>query len=223
MGNKFNIMKKVFKHLKLVTTGIAVCLLFASCLKDGDDTIVIPLPDGKIPYSVVSEAMQDSLLSNGFDINEGIDFPKIESGVYFASPLKLKYASDGYENEEFFPLYLTFRNWKQRGRIEYEERQRDTVEGTSIRAQVIGHDSCFTMYCYQNLSEYSSNNEQLWTCKIATLISGILTKDGFRNCQYALIILDKQFSDPDYNIFPPIDSYRIYYDQDSITNKIRNL
>lgn len=194
-------------------------LLFTSCMKEGENTIVLPLPNGKIPYEVIPERLQDSLLANGFVINEGITQPYIE-GVYLASPLNLQYSSDGYMNN-FYDLTMTLGDQKQRGMITYSERQRDTVEGESITAQVIGHDSCFTMYCYQYISEYSGA-EQLWRCKIATVISGIATKTGFRNCQYSYIMLDKEaINDYYYSQLTDIETFRIYYDGDSLATKIR--
>lgn len=194
-------------------------LLFSACLKDGDDTLVLPLPDGKIPYEVIPQNMQDSLISNGFIINEGINPPIIE-GVYLASPLDLQYSSDGYNNI-FYDLTMSFVEQKARGMITYSERQKDTVEGESIKAQVIGHDSCFTMYCYQYISEYSGA-EQLWKCKIATVISGIANKNGFRNCQYSFIMLEKEaINDYYYSQLTALETFRIYHDGDNFATKIR--
>lgn len=211
-------MKQVTK-LCLLVTAMLSSLVFTSCLKDGDDTIVLPLPDGKIPTSIIPQNLQDSLTSNGFVINEGINPPNIE-GVYLASPLSLQYASDGYNNL-FYDLTMTFKDQKARGLITYSERQRDTVEGNSISAQVIGEDSNFTMYCYQYISEYSGAT-QLWKCKIATVVSGIKTAKGFRNCQYSYIMLEKEaISDYYYNMLTNVETFRIYYDGDKLATKIR--
>lgn len=205
--------------IRIFTIATLAATLFASCLKEGNDTLVLPLPDGKIPYSVIPSNLQDSLLDNGFVINEGITPPSIE-GVYLISPHTLLYASDGYSNA-FFDITMTFANQKARGMVTYAERQRDTVEGTSISAQVIGHDSCFTMYCFQNLSEYSGP-DQLWTCRIATVVSGIATAKGFRNCQYSYIMLDKEAVNEEYySQLAEKETFRIYYDGDSIATKIR--
>lgn len=217
-------MKKNYT-LRSVTTFLMLgilsmtSLLFTSCLKDGDDTIVLPLPDGKIPYSVIPENMQDSLIQNGFVINEGLTPPNIE-GVYLAAPLDLHYASDNYTNK-FYDLTMTFKDQKRRGMITYAERQRDTIEGASISAQVIGHDSCFTMYCHQYIYDYAGAI-QLWKCKIATVISGIATSSGFRNCQYSYIMLEKDAIN-DYYIsqLAANETFRIYKDGDGMATKIR--
>lgn len=204
--------------LKFAVIVLTVGPLFSSCLKEGDDTIVIPLPDGKIPYSVIPKELQDSLTNNGFIINEGITPPNIE-GIYQASPFNLHYASDDYENL-FYNLTMTFREQKRRGMITYAERQRDTVEGASIAAQVIGHDSCFTMYCYQNLAEYS-NYQILWNCRVATIISGTMTPAGIKNYQYAYILLDKEATnDFYYSMLADTNTFRIYTDGDNIATKL---
>lgn len=203
----------------IVVTLALASMLFTSCLKDGDDTIVLPLPDGKIPTSIIPQNLQDSLTGNGFVIHEGINPPNIE-GVYLASPFNLHYASDGYNNV-FYDLTMTLRDQKARGLITYSERQRDTIEGASISAQVIGEDSNFTMYCYQYISEYAGAT-QLWRCKIATVVSGIKTSRGFRDCQYSYIMLDKEaISDYYYSMLAKVETFRIYFDGDSLATKIR--
>ena len=212
--------------MRLAVVALMAGLSFSSCLKNGDDTLVIPLPDGKIPTSVISADLQDSLRSNGFIIYEGIT-PDIINGKFRAEPLILHYASDNYMNN-FYPLTMTLTEQKPRGMIKYAETQRrDTVEGTAIAAQVIGHDSCFTMYCWQNLADLSEPNidsVKLWECKIATVISGIVTPTGFKNFQYAYIMLEKKAqSEYYYNALADINTFRIYYDGDSLARKIPGL
>ena len=212
-------LKRIIKPSSAACLIIAVCLLFSSCLKEGDDTIVIPLPDGKIPVSVIPTNMQESLTDNGFVINEGITPPNIE-GMFVASPFDLLYSSDNYINS-FYNLTMTMRDQKRRGMVIYTERQRDTIDGESIAAQVIGHDSCFTMYCYQYLQEYSGA-ELLWKCKTATVVSGVMTPVGIRNCQYAFIMLEKDAPTTYYyNQLADINTLRIFCDGDGIASKIR--
>ena len=47
-------MSKRIKHLAIIV-GMLVFPIFmlTGCMKEGTDTIVLPLPDGKIPYSVI--------------------------------------------------------------------------------------------------------------------------------------------------------------------------
>ena len=59
--------------------GAVVCLMaFSSCLKYGDDTIVLPQPTGKIPPSVIPTDLQDSLIHHDFPIHEGVEPPDVE-------------------------------------------------------------------------------------------------------------------------------------------------
>ena len=216
MKNKTNT-----RIIALLLAAVLISCLYVSCLKDGDDTIVIPLPDGKIPYSVISEDLQDSLRYNGFIIHEGINPPNIE-GYFRATPFVIDYASDGYVND-FFDMYMGMSGQKPRGLITYEERQRDTIQGKSIYANVIGHDSSFTMYCYQYLSD-GSDSVLFWKCKTATVISGVMTSFGIRNYQYSFIMLEREIN-PDYDsiyekILVPVNTFRIYKDGDNVATRL---
>ena len=92
-------MSKISKHLFMIVGVFVISIfLFTGCLKEGNDTIVLPLPDGKIPYSLIPESLQDSLRAHGFEINEGIEPPMI-MGKYLSSPMQLQYASDNYIND----------------------------------------------------------------------------------------------------------------------------
>lgn len=200
-------------------TALMTTLLFSSCLKDGDDTMVLPLNDGKVSRSVVAEEYQKNLRENGFTIHEGITPPNLE-GVYIAAPLTLQYASDGYTNN-FFNLQMKFEHQFMRGMVNYSEQQRDTVEGVSTMSQVIGHDSCFTMYCVQYISEGTGINH-LWSYKTATLISGIITEQGIKDFQYAFVMLEKEaVSDYYYNQLAKLKTIRIWNDSDNLASKIR--
>lgn len=223
------------RKTKLTSRWLAVIVILASltlvsCLKDGDNTLVIPLPDGKIPYSVIPSDLQDSLISNGFVIHEGIT-PDTVVGKYLASPLILHYASDNYMNN-FYPITITLTEQKQRGMVTYYETQRDTVDGSGIHAQVIGHDSCITIYCHQVVSESRKiqadsmisegqlDSMILWRCTTATVISGIVTPKGFRNFQYSFVMLDKDTTSPYQHILASPRTFRIYKDGDNMARKI---
>lgn len=152
-------MSKRIKHLAIVT-GILFFPIFmlSGCMKEGNDTIVLPLPDGKIPYSVIPENLQDSLRLRGLTINEGLD-PDTLNGRFVSAPMVLHYASDNYQ-ELFYDLYMSFSGQTQRGRIMYYETQRrDDVDGQSIMANVIGKGKDVTMYCFQNVFECSSSGD----------------------------------------------------------------
>ena len=158
-------MLKHFKHL-LTIAGLVVLpiILFSGCLKEGNDTIVLPIPDGKIPYSVIPEKLQDSLRLSGLTIHEGLN-PDTINGRFVAAPMVLHYASDNYQ-ELFYDLYMSFSGQTRRGLIKYYETQkRDDINGKSIMANVIGEGKDVTMYCYQNVFECNQKGDTLWRSK----------------------------------------------------------
>lgn len=200
--------------------GVAFLFLLTatSCLKEGDDTIVLPLPDGTIPTSVIPQNLQDSLTSHGFIINEGLYPPTID-GSYLISQMQLTYASDDYVNT-FYNMYITFADQQPRGILKYSETQYVNVDGESIEANVIGNGNDFTMYCYQYVDK-TVDSVQVLRCKTATVISGTKTPAGIRNCRYAYILLEKEAINEDYNSsMPEAETYRIYIDSDSLAVNI---
>ena len=201
-------------------TAIMATMLCISCQKEGNDTMVLPLYNGRISPIVIPIPEQKQLTDHGFVIHEGIEPPDIQ-GVYLAAPLVNQYASDDYRND-FYDLLMTFNHQYKRGMVEYTENQRDTVNGASINAQIIGHDSCFTMYCTQYISEYTGNT-LLFNCKIATVISGIHTEKGIKDLQYAYIMQEKEQPNPNYFPLAPVNTVRIYKDNDNLASKIRNV
>lgn len=215
-------MVKKYKHLATVL-GVLLfpIMMFSGCLKEGDDTLVLPVPDGKIPYNVIPQRLQDSLIAHGFNIHEGMTPPTL-NGSYLASPMDLTYASDSYQNL-FYDLYMTFSGQTQRGKVKYTESQRDTINGTSFFADVIGTDSSFTMYCYQNIASCGSQGDTLWRCTTTTIVSGQLSPEGIKECQYSNIVLDKWAADPYFlSQMPDAGTFRIWTDGDSLARKISN-
>lgn len=200
-------------HLKKLSgTLILSVILFTGCLKEGDETVVVPYSDGKIPYSVIPERLQDSLTRHGFVIHEGTEPPSIE-GRYVASPNVLQYASDNYANL-FHNIYMAFAGQNPRGLIQYAEEQDSLANGKSLAAHIIGSDNSFTMYCYQELSDTVNH---AWECKTATVVSGNHTPSGIASCQYAFIMLDKKDS---ADRLVPVGTFRIFHDSDLMASKL---
>ena len=208
------------KRLSIILIHLSLpFLLFTGCLKDGDDTLVLPTPDGKIPYSVIPERLQDSLRDNGFVIHEGITPPSIE-GKFKVSPMDLQYASDDYQNN-FYDLIMTLSGQYPRGRVSYSESQVDTVLGLSTMANVIGKGDDFTMYCFQNIAKTNRDGDTLYTCSTATVVSGTIAKEGIHNCQYTNIILDKWAVNDYYaSQIPPVETYRIWNDGNGLASRL---
>lgn len=214
-------MSKRIKHLAIIA-GILVFPIFmlSGCMKEGIDTIVLPLPDGKIPYSVIPENLQDSLRLRGLEIHEGLN-PDTINGHFVSSPMVLQYASDNYQ-EVFYDLYMSFAGQTRRGMIKYSESQRyEDIDGQSLMANVIGEGKDVTMYCFQNVFECSGNGDTLWRCKTATVVSGTVGEEGIKDCQYAHVVLDT-WAVNDYYASPlsAPGTYRIWFDGDSLATRL---
>ena len=214
-------MSKRIKHLAIIA-GILVFPIFmlSGCMKEGNDTIVLPLPDGKIPYSVIPENLQDSLRLRGLTINEGLN-PDTINGRFVSAPMVLHYASDNYQ-EAFYDLYMSFSGQTRRGMIKYYETQkREDIDGQSIMANVIGEGKDVTMYCFQNVFECNSDGDTLWRSKTATVVSGTISEDGIKDCQYAHIVLDTWALNDFYaSPLSAPGTYRIWYDGDSLATRL---
>ena len=189
-------MLKYVKHLLIILGLLSLpILLFSGCLKEGNDTIVLPLPDGKIPYSVIPEQLQDSLRTHGLTIHEGVNPGNID-GRFLSSPMVLHYSSDNYQD----------------------------IDGKSYMANVIGEGNDVTMYCLQNVFECSSSGDTLWKSRTATVVSGTLCDEGIKYCQYAHVVLDTWAAD-DYHASPlsKPGTHRIWYDGDGLAKRLSDL
>ena len=217
-------MLKYVKHLLIISGFLSLpILLFSGCMKESNDTIVLPLPDGKIPYSVIPEQLQDSLRTHGLTIHEGVNPGNID-GRFLSSPMVLHYSSDNYQ-ELFYDLYMSFSGQKPRGMVKYSETQKhEYIDGKSYMANVIGEGNDVTMYCLQNVFECSSSGDTLWKSRTATVVSGTLCDEGIKYCQYAHVVLDTWAAD-DYHASPlsKPGTHRIWYDGDGLAKRLSDL
>lgn len=213
-------MTKCNKHLRILLALLALpVFLFTGCLKEGDNTIVLPEPYGKIPYDVIPEQIQDQLSLNGFVIHEGVN-PTTINGKFRANPMMCMYASDGVQLD-FVELFMEFSGQSLRGKIQYTQGQSDSifldeaqindVIGNAERARVIGEDSNITIYCIQTIKLDKSS----WS-KTASVVSGTLTKMGIKNFQYAEYIIDKE---DEWDRISEVGTFRYWNDGDSLAEK----
>lgn len=208
-------MKRTKQLRQLLAVSFLSILAFSSCLKEGKDTVVLPVPSGKIPYDVIRHEIQDSLRANGFEINEGIEPPNVE-GCYILSPMDLRYASDNYRNT-FYDLTIRFFGQIQRGRLNYQEKQNNEAFGQSLMANAIGEGNKFSVYSLQTIEGISSSGVKLWSCTVATVVSGEKDSNGIVNCQYAYVMKDKESTSEYYlSRLPEINTFRIWDDGDSL-------
>lgn len=175
----------------LLSALLLMFLVPVSCMEEGDETLVLPDSQHLIPSDVIPDTLQYALEGHGFHFYPGSKPPRVE-GSFKLSPLVLLYASDNYHITDFSDLIVSFSDQQSRGLLKYRECQNDTVVGTSVQARVIGSGDYFTVYCNQYVSGPSGS----WRCKIATLVSGRVTPQGIRECQYAFVMLDRESSSP---------------------------
>lgn len=191
-------MKKIVTIL-FVSVGI---LLFSSCLKEDNATVLLPLPIGYIYGVDIPDGMLDHIA-----VNQGTDPPNIE-GKYLATPLTLEYASDNYWNDDFFDLYLAFTRVEGRLKTTYRESQ-SQMTGTAPQAKVIGQGNNFTVYFTTSMK----NDEENWSCTTLTIISGRLTLQGIADFQYSNAMLSK--NDPENKIMP-VGAYHVFNTQGNV-------
>jgi len=213
-------MIKKISRLSAIFSLVLLSIFVTSCQKEGKDTLVLPIPIRSIPENVLSLDTQDSLRAHGMDIYEGVfnDELKLE-GRYEMHPMRLLYASDEYDNQ-FYDLVFRFSNQKMRGFITYDEDQQEIVYGEANKARLIGHDSCFTMFCKPVVFK-TRGEDTLYKCYLVTVISGIVREEGLGNCKYSYSV-DSVWAKSDYYLsqVPAAGTNRIWMDNDSISYKL---
>jgi len=191
----------------LLSCIVFAAVLMAGCMKEGEDIILLPVQNDRIPTSVLSPAEQDSL-SQYLEINEGCTPPNIV-GIYEVSPVELIHSSEGdYGNFYDFRLHVESQNG--RNLSVYSETQ-NTVTSESGEAYVIGSDDRFTLYTI----EKSVNTTEGWSWETTTIVSGRKTAEGIAELRYAIMMRNKQ--DDDGHLVAP-DSFRVFTDGDGIAS-----
>lgn len=146
-------------------------------------------------------------------IYEGANPPNIE-GIYLMSPDELKFDAT-YQfkiGHTFADMYLRFYNQDMiNNTIDYQEKQASS-EGTGTGCFISGEDDKFTVYF--NVDEVTHYSKYEIYVKKAVIISGILTKNGIKNLEYAFVFVDKS-SDPDNHLINPGD-FRVVQDGDGM-------
>lgn len=146
-------------------------------------------------------------------IYEGANPPNIE-GVFIMSPVRLFYDSTydydiGYE---FSDMYFRFFNQDMiNNTLDYQEKQGKS-EGKGTGCFISGEGDKFTVYFDIDETYYGSHTIYL---KRALIISGILTENGIKNCEYAFVVTDKS-DDPDKELINPGD-FRVVKDGDGLS------
>ena len=196
------------RWLPVLVSCVAVAAsLLAGCMKDGEDMLLLPVQNDRIPATVLSAAELDSL-SQYMDINEGNNPPNI-AGIYEVSPVQLLYSTEGYyDNFYDFRMHVVSQNG--RNLAVYRESQ-NAVTSDGIEAYVIGDGNLFTLYTI----EKSVNIVDGWSCELTTIVSGRKTAEGIADFRYAILLRNKQ--DDEGRLVAP-DSFRIFTDGDGLAS-----
>lgn len=207
------LMNKLFTTLKKTGPNIVVILTLTlcGCLKNEDETLILPAYVESVPESIIPKAILDSL-GVYMNIHSGPNPPVIEGG-YLASPMALRYASDAYANNNFYLLHLLFSSQSCRNTVSYCEEQH-TAQMVCDDAQVVGDGKQFTFAGQSKMVNKTAG----WSCKLGLVISGEMATDGsIHNLEYANVMLEKE--DP-YNVLIEVGTFRVYRDQDATTGTL---
>lgn len=188
---------------------LPLALMFAGCLGDEGDTVVIPELHETTPESMLPAYLYDSL-SRYVAIYNGNTPPNIE-GEYKWSPVLLEYASDDNLPSSFADVYLKFSNQSSRNLCTYYEEQGTAVTRCDS-TMIVGHDNVFTLVGIMT----SVNNQRNTKSVIGTLVSGRMTTAGITDYSYAIYMIDK--IDPDNHLMA-VGEFRIFYDGDGLVGK----
>ncbi len=159
---------------------------------------------------MLPQYLYDSL-SKYIDIYTGKTPPNIE-GMYLFSPVKLQYASDGY-NGDFYDCIMKFSKQSIRNICTYDEDQ-VVVKTHCDSAMIVGHDNLFTFVGKVT----NVMNDGRATSVMGTLISGKKTESGITDLSYAIYMLEKY--DPQH-ILMDVGTFRIFYDGDDLVQNYR--
>lgn len=186
-----------------------MALILSGCMKETGETILLPVKNTRVPFTVLSEEEQDEL-SRYFPIFEG-DTPPDIAGTYLTAPMRLIHASDNYSNN-FYDMYWKVTPLDWWNRTTYNEWQ-NTASGTAVEAHLIGTGSLFTLYTINHVV----NEDEGWSCDLVTLVSGRMLANGIGNYRYAIVMRNKydehgQLMEPNY--------YRVFIDGDGLTSRI---
>lgn len=183
-----------------------------SCLKDGEETLVLPKVVYATPIDEVIPTTIQSKIETYMPIYKGSNPPNIE-GTFLVSTMVLVYTSDGEYSvgDAFSDETLTFSN--QNGAtnlLTYSMKQASSV-GSSSDVSVSGSGNNFSAYF---VTTGTTDNISF---KTATVITGNITTSGIENYQEAFVLLEKG-SDPD-NKLMAVDTYRVFKDNDGLASK----
>ncbi|MBQ9417892.1 MAG: hypothetical protein IJU19_04845 [Bacteroidales bacterium] len=188
---------------------LAAAWLVTGCVGETDETILLPVRVRDIPESVLPAEMQEAL-EQQMPIYRG-DRPARIEGAYVLSPVKLVYASDGYQGD-FYDIDWEASELDWWNRCIFRERQ-GGAEGEGQEAWVIGTAEGFTLYTVEQMHD----DEAGWDCLVVTLVSGRKTDRGISGLRWAVVMHDKR--DAEGLLVEP-DTWRVFADGDGVASVV---
>ncbi|MFB6318374.1 hypothetical protein [Saccharicrinis sp. FJH54] len=172
----------------------------------------------------VPDSTIQSLRDMGMSINEGKNPPDIE-GYYLVKPMVMKASSVPGETQSEASVW-----YDQRYHVYNQNNDALTVDveidgldaGGNVRSHslgkgtfISGNDDYFSTFTIQEGEEYFNTDTAYY--KWLEVVSGMITEDGIRKYQMALLMLD-DYDDP-YDIYIPVNTGRVFVDGDSLAER----
>jgi len=199
---------KVFK----LVLSLCFLLIMASCLKEDNETLVLPKVKYAKPIEEVVPVTIQEQLKKYMPINSGSTPPDID-GAYLVNPDVLVYTSDGqyYVGYVFGDITIRFSGQNSVTNVITWEEKQGSSSATSDEVSISGFSDNFTAY----FNTKGKRDDNVTTYKTATLVSGTVTSSGIKNLTYAFVMLEK--NDPN-KILMAVGAYRICKDGNGLAS-----
>jgi len=193
------------KNFKLIVPVLCLAMLIASCSKNGDETLTLPLIEKVAPIdNVVPDSIQKKLIDY-MPIYKGSIPPAIE-GIYLASPFEVVISTGGGYNPGKIISDMTVEFYKQSSKILAYKEKCGSSTSSSEKVEIMGSGKNFTAFFTTTGTSQGISNKQ------ATIISGTVSLTGISNFHFAFVMLQKA-SDPDGKLVD-VGTYRVFKDND---------
>lgn len=192
-------------------------LLFSSCLKKGDETILVHDPQ-KIPFitderwsSELRELFGEEYVNFG-DLPPHLDCEFVSNHKYTATNLpegqspSIGSTTPIVHYHKFDDQYLQICHY-------HNMNSGENVVHNIEDAYITGHDNKFTIYCIEQLSTGGAPT-------LAVIMSGELSEDGIINYRYGYQIIDYTDEMIPTNVYP-LNTVFVFQDPDGLSEYVQ--
>ncbi len=217
-------MKKLITCLLGIVTTL---LFFNSCLKEGNETLVLPneviskVNEQGLTREIVDLVPQDILdemQQLGMILYGGENPPNIE-GIYLLDSTTLLNSniSSDTPGKIYKDETITFRNQNGENLTIECLLSTNTSYGSGYGSYTVGEGNLFSVFV-KVLNVHTDSNDSTFAVRV---YSGEMEETGIRNLHFALFMLD-DFGDPNGH-FIDIGQGRVFYDGDYFSEKLSGL